>query len=358
MVVMASWLAVELAVATFVVAGILGKVISPVNHSDPIVVTTPVVAVPESEIEVEHENEGTENISYAAALLALMKTDPVTTFSAYRDVLAADPSAYNDCHAVAHQLGHVAYETYGFAKAMSYQDAICGGGFIHGIVEAKFGEMDEVDLLQEIATTCDAATDEENCVHGVGHGLMLVTYLDVDRSLSYCDLFDASVRHHCFDGVWMHVFDQEESGVAHADTMVLTDSYIQSSQARCVATADVYKDSCYFYLPRIFAHDAERTFYDLVSLCGSVERIGRFACAAGAGHSTMKYHIADPVAVYSSCEVFDDETLIEACHDGASRYYLHASNPLTEDLGNDADTCLVLPEGVYRERCETARMRR
>lgn len=332
------------------IAADLALILTP-SISQPVeIVETPAVVIEEPEEEHVHE---VVTGTYVDELLYLTAENPTLAFTRFEEILKADPETYNTCHGVAHQIGHEAFEHFDFQGAMSYQNALCGGGYIHGVVEARFGLMNERDLLTELPTICEETN--LSCAHGIGHGLMITTYLDIPASLGYCDLLPGLSRRNCYDGVWMHIFDLEESGArATGDfTEAPTDEYITESAERCATTDAAYKTSCYFYLPRILAHYDMLPFSSYTTLCQSVEVDYQITCAAGSGHAVMKYNIADPSIAMGYCEQYRND-LVSACKEGASLYWLFAGDPpeeITLDEGEGESKCSVFINSKDRAIC-------
>lgn len=286
--------------------------------------------------------------SYQDELLVLVRRDPQLAFARYRDILASEPLSYNTCHGIAHKMGHETFETFGFQKAMSFQDGLCGAGYVHGVIEARFGLLQEHDILKKLPTICD--NDNRSCYHGIGHGLMVTTHLDIQRSLAYCNLLPALGRRNCYDGVWMHIFDLEESGAPHADqntAITLDAATVRARVSLCAHTQEPYKISCYFYLPRIYAHEVEASFSDFRTLCDQTEANYQRTCTAGVGHAFMKYHIAEPEISLSKCNAFETDDFISACKEGGLLYYLFT----TESTVPTANPCTIFPEVADQKRC-------
>lgn len=270
-----------------------------------------------------------EHASYQKELLDLIKENPPQAFQRFKEILQDTPIAHNTCHGIAHQTGHTAFETYGFQKAMAYQNGLCGGGYIHGIIEARFGLLQEKDLISQVPTICDAGNN--SCYHGIGHGLMIATKLNIETSLSYCDLLTGVGKRNCYDGVWMHIFDLEETGIHEKiDSLAANDETLQTTMiAMCQNAKEAYKTSCYFYLPRVYAHVEEVSFDHYKTLCDRVEDAYKTVCAAGAGHSLMKYHIDNPPVTFGRCDNFPTADLVNACKEGGALYYLFDKETMT-----------------------------
>ncbi len=272
------------------------------------------ISIPGATIYATHEEE----------LLALTIQHPFKAFTRLREMLLEEPELYNECHGIMHQLGHESFEVFGFQEAMRAQDALCGGGYVHGIIEARFGLLNEKEILGVLPTLCEEGNSA--CFHGLGHGLMITTYLDTVASLAYCDLLSESGRSDCYDGVWMHIFDLEESGAHDLSEPLapISQADLEDYAARCNATDSRYKTNCYFYLPRILAHHEQVAFSAYRSLCENVEEAYQFTCSAGSGHAIMKYNIATPNAPIALCESYTTLGMPGACKEGAFIYYLFA----------------------------------
>jgi hypothetical protein len=114
----------------------------------------------------------------------------------------------DDCHMIAHHLGHEAFAASGnLSQALEMGDVRCMKGYYHGVMEAalatraKQGERGIVGL-------CDPFFGEEKrwdgCVHGLGHGLMWRNDHDLERSIADCDTLSPDQgRNRCEDGVLM-----------------------------------------------------------------------------------------------------------------------------------------------------------
>jgi hypothetical protein len=287
-------------------------------------------------------------------LLALVVIHPYKAFTRLREMLVAEPELYNECHGIVHQLGHEAFEVFGFQDAMRMQDALCGGGYVHGIIEARFGMLNETQILGVLPSLCEEGNSA--CFHGLGHGLMITTYLDTDASLAYCDLLADDGRSDCYDGVWMHIFDLEESG-SHdlsQQQVAMSQQDIEDYASRCYGANSRYKTNCYFYLPRILAHNEQVEFMAYRNICENVEDAYRLTCSAGSGHSVMKYNIATPNDAVQLCESYTTSGMLGACKEGAFVYYLFAgglSAIQTPSLPGNQDKCDVFTGDADRALC-------
>lgn len=98
--------------------------------------------------------------------LAMLDPHDDTTISHMISTLEADAKLSRNCHDMAHDLGHRAYELYGFSRAMTFGtgaentsvDDICAGGYMHGILEELFLHHPELEKTPE--KVCVSIPDE------------------------------------------------------------------------------------------------------------------------------------------------------------------------------------------------------
>lgn len=113
----------------------------------------------------------------------------------------------DDCHRLAHDLGHVAFETGGeLLVVMREGDASCLKGYYHGVVEGAVQRAASIGRL-DIANLCTGLDEEspahDGCLHGLGHGVMH-QFRDVPSAMQLCaSLDDTHARHRCVEGIFM-----------------------------------------------------------------------------------------------------------------------------------------------------------
>ena len=128
--------------------------------------------------------------------------------------MASDAAVLADCHRIVHSIGAATLARHdgNVAKAFVEGSAVCGSGFYHGLIERAFVGVPDEELGLAVAANriCE---DEEirrvgfvsyQCVHGLGHGLMLHTRYDLPKSLRVCDALKAEFDQvSCTGGVFM-----------------------------------------------------------------------------------------------------------------------------------------------------------
>jgi hypothetical protein len=126
---------------------------------------------------------------------------------------AVDKAVATDCHRIAHMIGSaaLAYFKGNVAKTYSHGSPSCASGYYHGILERAFVGVDSKrGLIKAARSLCSGAGVRRmgfldyQCVHGLGHGLMIQTGYDLPTALSVCgDLQTRWDEISCTGGVFM-----------------------------------------------------------------------------------------------------------------------------------------------------------
>lgn len=233
---------------------------------------------------------------------------PTKALAALREKVTLRPEEMVNCHMETHMIGHAAYAAFGEA-AYAFADPMCGGGYLHGVLEQAF-KANGVGYLDSIVhSVCDGEI-AESCLHGVGHGLHEALN-DVKLAIALCDSI-VSAHSDCYDGVFMDAFDSE--GMVTQQTLE-----IETALALCESVDSTAQASCYFYLPRLLGH---LPYLDTVALCSSAGiKTGWAACAQGSGVYFMKW-----TSGFSSdranqfCAAYLDKNQRELCQQGVIAY--------------------------------------
>ncbi|MDQ2981713.1 MAG: cytochrome c [Actinomycetota bacterium] len=122
------------------------------------------------------------------------------------------PAVHADCHQISHAVGHggLAHFKGNPAQALAHGAMTCNSGYYHGVIERAFAGVprEQVTRIARGLCTGHAVTKEEfllyQCVHGLGHGLMIYSGLDLPWSLRTCDRLQTDFdRVSCTGGVFM-----------------------------------------------------------------------------------------------------------------------------------------------------------
>ncbi len=251
--------------------------------------------------------------------------DPQAALSKMRGEIETDDALARSCHALVHDIGRESYGKYeDFGEAMKYQDEICNSGYLHGIIEARFSESE--DVFADMETMCDEyptnSTLSWQCYHGLGHGVMYYTANDLPRSLEMCDAFASNfARATCSNGLFMENFS--------ADQKLHLSEYLDENDPLypCAEQVKAHKENCYLYAPTYFLSLNEGDYTGALELCNGAEEPLRQACARGVGAQTLKENINDPKLVEAACESGSPEQ-VEPCVNGMTSLYIsHHGSP-------------------------------
>lgn len=251
------------------------------------------------------------------SLMQVLEDNPEKLFEEVRKEYENNYLSKDVCHGVLHKLGHESVEGYGFEKTMQIAVPLCGAGFIHGAIETRLGLfLDEDELSGQILDLCNSK--DEFCNHGLGHGLMIFFKNDFEKSLSHCDLLEEPAHSDCYDGVFMHIFDNEETGISK-DVEVRYEA-----EKLCNRVDQKYQKSCAFYLPRLFVENFNSQKF-AKSVCDLMSSENQIACIFGTGTMLGKYRSFSDEVIKKKCEVFEEKSYV--CIEGIETYQNEVFDP-------------------------------
>ena len=122
---------------------------------------------------------------------------PKDALAQFEQGMRSDRTVEANCHRIAHMIGAAAIARYegDAAKALVDGSPACWSGYYHGVIERAFkGAPGDANGLAQRAVSVCAGADVRRvtfiayqCVHGLGHGLMIYTGYDLPLSLRACD---------------------------------------------------------------------------------------------------------------------------------------------------------------------------
>lgn len=189
------------------------------------------------------------------------------------------------CHGLAHEIGRTAAERYGnVANTYARGDTFCGSGYYHGAMETIVSRIGPNRALAGAPGLCGklgdrTSTYRRNCVHGLGHGFMVVEANEVPASLRACDrLAGRWEERNCYDGVFMQ-------NIMSRNAPHYPSKYLKANEPMypCTVVRPRYRDRCYERqtVQALVTQDGD--FQRVFELCASVEPHYRGACFRGLG---------------------------------------------------------------------------
>ena len=116
-----------------------------------------------------------------------------------------DKEALN-CHFIAHGIGWGAYKKHknDLGTQITSMDTSCSYGAIHGILEQYIATLPEGKLNKNYLTDICGSNPNANCVHGIGHIILVETKGDMEAAVELCSAFQQEGPHQmCLNGAYM-----------------------------------------------------------------------------------------------------------------------------------------------------------
>ena len=211
------------------------------------------------------------------------------------------------CHRAVHAVGAASLARYSgnVARTFAEGNASCGSGYYHGVLERSLVNVKsrEPSALAPVARTlCSGAVSMApwiayQCLHGLGHGLMIATGLNLPSSLAVCARlgwwWD---RDSCRGGVFM---ENLSSSYGFRSRWLRNDDPVYP----CNRVAFAAKRRCYQLVTSrilpLVGDDWART----AEICSNVERAFVGMCFRSFGRDASSRAERDPAQTISTCAV-------------------------------------------------------
>lgn len=312
-------------------------------------------APPESVEDCTTRTVGKPNC-YRDYFAEVMRTDGADVAVAEIAALSeTDDYVARDCHQVVHDLGNDAAEYYGdVGIALTYEGSACWSGYYHGVVEYAISQFNGTELFDEMPNICTTAAEREysfthyNCVHGLGHGVMLNTDGDLFGSIPYCEtLPDRWELSSCVGGAIMENVVSAQQGI---QTDLRTDDLIYP----CNVIGDDYVDECFAMQTSWMLYNLgyeDENFAEAFAICDTVQTDMVDNCYRSMGRDISGSSLLEVSRVVRLCLLGDPEYQ-EECFVGASL------NAVYNDHGTAMATalCEAIPARM-QDACYAARDR-
>ena len=264
--------------------------------------------------------------------------------------MRTDGAVQGDCHRIVHMIGSAALARYdgNVGRAFSEGDSTCWSGYYHGILERSFYGATSVDELSDRARgVCEDQGIRRTtwlayqCVHGLGHGLMINSGYDLPLSLKICDRLGTDWdQTSCTGGVFMENINSSygfKSPWLRKNDLVYPCDWVKQR----------HKLYCYLMVTSRILQANGYDWRDAARTCARVERGWVATCFQSFGRDASGFTRQSPARILRICRIAGSGQ--EDCIYGAAR-----------DLtANDANgkrasiLCNDTPEAV-RARCFSA----
>lgn len=236
--------------------------------------------------------------------------------------MAARPTVEAGCHRIVHAIGSgsLARNKGNVGRAFTQGDSTCWSGYYHGILErALKGATSDVllqaavrDLCQEVLAN-DTTFIAYQCVHGLGHGLMIRTGLDLRSSLSFCEKLATSWEQtSCDGGVFMENYN---TSYGIKSTFLKDDDPIYP----CNAIAERHKLYCYLQVTDRILELNGYDFAKAAVTCAGTESNWTATCFQSLGRSASGTARLDRDKLHGYCNTVESKRWRAECIYGAVR---------------------------------------
>jgi hypothetical protein len=220
--------------------------------------------------------------------------------------MAAKPEVERGCHRIVHTIGSasLARQKGNVGRAFSEGDSTCWSGYYHGILErALIDAKNEVLLRAAVRGVCSEVLRDEpqfisyQCVHGLGHGLMILTGLNLPKSLEHCEGLGTEWEQvSCDGGVFMENFNTSYG---------VTSRYVKDDDLLypCNDVAERHKLYCYLQITDRLLGQTGYDWRRAAELCASAEKAWRATCFQSFGRSASGTARLDRQTLIGYCSV-------------------------------------------------------
>lgn len=280
------------------------------------------------------------------------RDSPQAALADVRAVYDRVPFVADQCHQLVHEIGRAAGKRYGdVAEAYAVGDDLCASGYFHGVLEAVTEQIGLETLITEIDTVCGPlkerdpySLDHYNCVHGLGHGLMGVTYSQLYESLAACDAYsEAWERESCYGGVFMENIMARDN--PHHPSIYLRDD---DPLYPCTEVDPGYQQQCYLMQTSHALRVVDFDYHQVFELCQRPEVAPHQAtCLQSLGRDISGATHGQPEQTVDLCLLGGSDYTAEQCLIGAAKDYAYHFNGDTEAL----ELCATVPDAALSQTC-------
>jgi hypothetical protein len=251
-----------------------------------------------------------DNRCYEQAFANISYNDgPKTALDLFDEKIKQPGPIEADCHRIAHAIGGGALKHYNgnVGQAFVAGRPSCTSGYYHGILERAFLGIDQSQLGAAANKFCSGDVIRKTefiayqCVHGLGHGLMIYTGYDLPLSLHTCDKLQSSWdATSCTGGVFMENY-QSSYGVQSR--------WLRNKDLLypCDAVAAKYKFYCYDLVTARILPKVNYNWAKAAAVCRRSEKGWVNICFQSLGRDASGYTRLDAARILHICKVGGDQ---------------------------------------------------
>lgn len=298
---------------------------------------------------------------YERALVAVLRQNGLTAvIGQFKKLIEIDPPAQVDCHLTAHEVGRVSIELAGgvLSKVAPKLDLMCSMGLVHGALIGRMELFTPEEMETEVPKMCVAKTKEEangiefyNCIHGVGHALLLVTE-NLTKALKLCDTLEPlnavagmDIRDRCGQGVFMQNTQNYREGAPMVTKT--SDPLFPCNVAPKHQLQGCWGEQVFHYMVTRSEHDYKVA---AAEVCDKAPKDYVYYCYQNLATLATTEARDEPAKMVALCNSFSSEVGQLACAEATpSTYVMNRDSPKWAD-----EFCKGLPE-KYQKPCMRVR---
>jgi len=269
---------------------------------------------------------------------------PETALARLATYMRTNQEVNSGCHQIAHEIGHAGYVRYhdNAAQALANGSMTCWSGYYHGVIERAFGGVPRSKVATMARTLCTGKAINKTsfllyqCVHGLGHGLMIYSLNDLPYSLGVCDqLATAWDRTSCTGGVFMQNFLPGPMQIAPTKWLNKKDLLYP-----CDKVKDQDKLYCYLMVTSRILPVVHYDFRKAATWCRKAETGWVATCFQSFGRDASGFSVQNPRKIVQLCHLAG--SMERECVYGGSR------DLTSNDAGPTRATkmCLLAPKAT------------
>jgi hypothetical protein len=253
-------------------------------------------------------------------LISLLDIKDTNSIFKVIDTIQEDSDLSHNCHEIAHDIGHKAYEYYGFLESMTFNNPnhvkhalpqyICAGGYMHGILEQL--SLHKPDFVKQPEIICNSLpeSDRDSCYHGIGHVFMLKNNRNTIQSITDCRIIKNNMyKYRCFEGVRMEEFWGNTEDVEQLSL----DWDKQKPFNTCINAKEDEKPTCFLYSPFGYLRFNPKDYSGAAQQCSmdSLSKTDQYFCLKGLGMTMMSKFKGKNL---EESEIYVDKLSVEQKH--------------------------------------------
>lgn len=306
----------------------------------------------------DHGHAGNDDALVARLVGIMHQHGTAAALSELEAVVTSTPEVLNRTHHIVHELGRRSFDHYGSSRdAFANCTPAYEWGCYHGVLEGFLDAQPAVDD-STIQNACPSTVDPNNvnvlfqCLHGLGHGVVLHLDGDVSGGLSLCDaLGDPWQQTSCYSGVFMENLVEGQSAAAEGRTLEGSGLLLDARDPLypCSALERRYLAPCYEMAASVVLWFNGHDFAEAGSTCDGASRRYISICYQGLGREAFGASLSDPRAAVPRCAETSDGTRARDCYVGVVKNVINADT----DGERAFDVCAAIPSR-HRVACFAA----